>query len=94
MSSCDRNVDTRVITTNRDLTSRSLRNVSPSDTGKWAREKVCSRAPCLQIPINQICLVSYGDASGGSTRAEQAQAGYVVMIDDQALFEGVTVSVL
>ena len=28
-----------------------------------------------QILVDQICFVSYGDASGGSTRAEQAQAG-------------------
>ena len=32
--------------------------------------------------------MSYGDANGGSTRAEQAQAGYVVMTADQALLEG------
>ena len=32
--------------------------------------------------------MSYGDASGGSTRAEQAQAGYVVTIADRALLEG------
>ena len=31
--------------------------------------------------------MSYGDASGGSTRAEQAQAGNVVMIAD-AMWEG------
>ena len=30
-----------------------------------------------KIPVDQIFYVSYGDASGGSTRAEQAQAGYV-----------------
>ena len=44
--------------------------------------------PVCKIPINHICFVSYGDASGGSTRAEQAQAGYVVMIADQAFLEG------
>ena len=32
-----------------------------------------------KIPVDQVCFVSYGDASGGSTRAEQAQAGYVIM---------------
>ena len=37
--------------------------------------------------------MSYGDASGGSTRAEQAQAGYVVMIADQALLEGMAAPV-
>ena len=31
--------------------------------------------PVCKIPVGQICFVSYGDASGGSTRAEQAQAG-------------------
>ena len=37
-----------------------------------------------KIPVDQICFVSYGDASGGSTRAEQAQAGYVIMFADVA----------
>ena len=37
--------------------------------------------------------MSYGDATGGSTRAEQAQAGYVVMIADQALLEGMAAPV-
>ena len=40
-----------------------------------------------KIPINQLCFVSYEDAGGGSTRAEQAHAGYVVVIADQALLE-------
>ena len=43
--------------------------------------------------MDHICRVSYGDASGGSTRAEQAQAGYVVMTADQALLEGMAVPV-
>ena len=43
--------------------------------------------PLCTIPVNQICFVSYGNASGGSTRAEQAQAGYVIMIADRALLE-------
>ena len=29
--------------------------------------------PVCRIPVDQICFVSYGDASGGGTRAEQAQ---------------------
>ena len=29
--------------------------------------------PVCKIPVDQICFVSYGDASGGSTRAERAQ---------------------
>ena len=32
--------------------------------------------------------MSYGDASGGSTRAEQAQAGYVIMFADLFLLAG------
>ena len=41
--------------------------------------------PVCKIPVDQIFFVSYGDASGGSTRAEQAQAGYVIMFADRAL---------
>ena len=37
--------------------------------------------------------MSYGDASGGSIRAEQAQAGYVVMIADQASLQGMAAPV-
>ena len=44
--------------------------------------------PVSKIPVDQICLVSHGDASGGSTRAEQAQAGYVIMFADRVLLEG------
>ena len=33
-------------------------------------------------------FVSYGDASGGSTRAEQAQAGYVIMFAESKTFCG------
>ena len=46
-----------------------------------------------KIPVDQICLVSYGDASGGSTRAEQAQAGYVIMFADMALLAGLAAPV-
>ena len=41
--------------------------------------------PVCKIPVDQVCFVSYGDASGGSTRAEQAQAGYVIMFADLSL---------
>ena len=41
-----------------------------------------------KIPLDQICLVTYGDASGGNTRAESAQAGCVIMFADMALLEG------
>ena len=44
--------------------------------------------PVCKIPLDQICLVSYGDASGGNTRAERAQAEYVIMFADMALLEG------
>ena len=54
------------------------RNKSCGQTGHSPRRW---RTVCLQNPINQNCFVSYGDASGGSTRAEQAEAGYVVMIE-------------
>ena len=41
-----------------------------------------------KIPVDQVCFVSHGDASGGSTRAEQAQAGYVIMFADMTLLAG------
>ena len=44
--------------------------------------------PVCKFPINPYCFVSNGHASGGSARAEQAQAGHVVMVADQALLEG------
>ena len=40
--------------------------------------------PVRTIPVGQICFVSYGDASGGSTRAEEVQAVYVVLMAEQA----------
>ena len=46
-----------------------------------------------KILVDQICFVSYGDASGGSTRAEQAQAGYVIMFADMALLAGLAAAV-
>ena len=36
--------------------------------------------PESKIPTSQICFVSFGDASGGSAWAEQAQVGYAVMV--------------
>ena len=49
--------------------------------------------PVCKIRLDLICLVSYGDASGGNTRAERAQAGYVIMFADRALLEGMAASV-
>ena len=49
--------------------------------------------PVCKIPLDQICFVSLGDASGGSTRAEQAQVGYVIMFADRALLEGMAAPV-
>ena len=43
--------------------------------------------------MEQVCFVSYGDGSGGSTRAEQAQAGYVIMFADTALLAGLAAPV-
>ena len=43
--------------------------------------------PVCKVPVDQINFVSNGDASGGSTCAEQAQAGYVIMFADRALLE-------
>ena len=49
--------------------------------------------PVCTIPLDQICLVSYGDASGGNTRAKRAEAGYVKMFADRALLEGMAAPV-
>ena len=49
--------------------------------------------PVCKIPVDQICFVSRGDASGGSTRAEKAQAGYVITFVDRALLEGMAAPV-
>ena len=49
--------------------------------------------PVWKVPVDQICFVSCGDASGGNTRAEQAPAGYVIMFADWALLEGMAASV-
>ena len=43
--------------------------------------------------MDQICFVSYGGASGGGTRAEQAQAGYVIMFSDMSLLAGLAAPV-
>ena len=47
----------------------------------------------LKIPLEHICLVSYGDASGGNTCAERAQAGCVIMFADMALLTGLAAPV-
>ena len=59
----------------------------------WLRHTQISRSPFEISVQTKSVLVSYGDASGGSTRAEQAQAGHVVMIADQALLEGMAAPV-
>ena len=38
-----------------------------------------------KIPVDHVFLVSFGYASGGCTRPEQSQAGYVIMFADMAL---------
>ena len=49
--------------------------------------------PVCRISENQICFVSYVDVSGGGTRAEQAQAGYVIMFVDMSLLAGLAAPV-
>ena len=49
--------------------------------------------PVCRIPVDQICLVSYGDASGGGIHAEQAQTGYVIMFADMSLLAGLASAV-
>ena len=49
--------------------------------------------PVCKIPLDHICLVSYGDASGGNTRAKRAQARYVIMFADRTLLEGMAAPV-
>ena len=48
--------------------------------------------PVCEIPVDQ-CFVPYGDASGGSTRAEQVQAGYLIMFADMSLLAGLAAPV-
>ena len=49
--------------------------------------------PVCKIPVDQVCLVSHGGARGGSTRAEQAQVGYVIMFADMSLLAGLAAPV-
>ena len=44
--------------------------------------------PVCRIPVDQICVVSYRDASGGGIHAEQAQTGYEIMFADMSLLAG------
>ena len=46
-----------------------------------------------RILVDQICSVSYGDASGGGIRAEQAQTWYVIMFADMSLLAGLAAPV-
>ena len=46
--------------------------------------------PVCRIPVDQICLVSFGDASGGGIHSEQAQTGYVIMFADMSLLAELT----
>ena len=50
--------------------------------------------PVCRIPVDQICLVSYRDASGGGIRAQQAQPGYVIMFADISLLAGLASPVI
>ena len=62
---------------------------------KLAKAHTDLALPVCKMPLDQICLVSYGDASGGSgnTRAERAQVGFVIMFADRALLEGMAAPV-
>ena len=46
-----------------------------------------------RVVVDQCCFVSYRDSSGGGTRAEQAQAGHVIMFADMSLLEGMAAPV-
>ena len=65
---------------------RNLTHKRQTEWSDWPRLTQISHCP--RVPVDQICFVSHGDASGGSTRAEQAQAGYVIMFADSALLLG------
>ena len=60
---------------------------------RLARAHTDLALPVCKIPVKQIGFVSDGDAIGG-THAEQAQAGYVIMIGDRALLEGLAMGCL
>ena len=65
----------------------------PTGWKDWPRLNTDLALPVCKIPADQVCFVSYGDASGGSTRAEQAQAGFVIMFADVSLLAGLAASV-
>ena len=70
---------------------RHTRNQQGGKTGQASHTDPA--LPVCRIPVDQICFVSYGDASGGGTRAEQAQAGYVIMFADKSLLTGLAAPV-
>ena len=76
---------TRICQRERDL-SQSCRVVLTRP--RLAKAHTDLALPVSQIPVDQLCFVSYGDVIGGSTRAEQAQAVYVIMFADRASLEG------
>ena len=55
---------------------------------RLAKARTDLALPICRIPVDQICLVSYGDTSGGGTHAEQARTGYVIMFADMSLLAG------
>ena len=58
------------------------------DWSDWLTHTQISHCLFAKFPQIKYVLCLTEDASGGSTRAGQAQAGYVVMIADQTLLEG------
>ena len=50
----------------------------PNRVVRLAKAHTDLALPACKIPLDQICLVSCGDGRGGNTRAERAQAGYVI----------------
>ena len=66
------------------ILQRRLSRAQVSDTQETNKVVRLAKAhtltmPVCRIPVDQVCLVSYGDASGGSIHTEQAQTGHIVM---------------
>ena len=71
----------------------SVRHTRNQQGGKTVQGSHRSRTACLQDSCGSSLFCVSRDASGGSTRAEQAQAGYVIMFADMSLLAGLAAPV-
>ena len=69
---------------------RHTRNQQSGQTGQGSHR---SRTTCLQDSCGSSLFCVFRGCSGGSTRVEQAQAGYVIMFADMSLLAGLAAPV-